>query len=73
VAQEVAEDGPTKRWPRWIRTPFIWGWDSDRQCNAASALILQRCDARRVRAWLPALPAFRCSMPPSAVKLTKYQ
>ena len=21
-----AEDGPAKRWPRWIRNPFIWGW-----------------------------------------------
>jgi hypothetical protein len=24
---ELAEDGPIKRWPRWIRNPFIWGWD----------------------------------------------
>jgi hypothetical protein len=27
VALELAEDGPTKRWPRWIRNPFVWGWD----------------------------------------------
>ena len=26
VALELAEDGPTKRWPRWIRIPFVWGW-----------------------------------------------
>ena len=27
VALELAEDGPTKRWPQWIRNPFVWGWD----------------------------------------------
>ena len=27
VAATPAEDGPAKRWPRWIRTPFVWGWD----------------------------------------------
>jgi len=27
VAQVLADDGPTKRWPRWIRNPFVWGWD----------------------------------------------
>ncbi len=26
VAHVVAEDGAAKRWPRWIRNPFIWGW-----------------------------------------------
>ena len=27
VAHEVAEDGADKRWPRWIRSGFIWGWE----------------------------------------------
>jgi hypothetical protein len=24
---ESLEDGPIKRWARWIRNPFVWGWD----------------------------------------------
>ena len=26
VAVEPAEDGAEKRWPYWIRNPFVWGW-----------------------------------------------
>ena len=26
VATHPAEDGVVKRWPFWIRNPFIWGW-----------------------------------------------
>ena len=26
VAHVPAEDGVHKRWPRWIRNPFVWGW-----------------------------------------------
>ena len=26
VAVKPAEDGAEKRWPYWIRNPFVWGW-----------------------------------------------
>ena len=26
VATEAADDGAEKRWPSWIRNPFVWGW-----------------------------------------------
>jgi hypothetical protein len=26
VALEPAKDGVERRWPIWIRNPFVWGW-----------------------------------------------